>query len=96
MVNNHKYPRWAGVFPALTTKMKPDSSLDIPAMEKHCSWQIASGVDGLVVLGSLGENGVLKPEEKRQIIRIAVAVSNGRVLVLAGVAECSTHRACHL
>lgn len=94
MMNNHKYPRWTGVFPALTTKMKPDSSLDIPAMEKHFSWQIASGVDGLVVVGSLGENGALRPEEKQEVIRIAVAVSNGRVPVLAGVAESSTHGAC--
>lgn len=85
---------WQGVFPALTTKFTPDEKLDIPAMEKHFKWQLEAGVHGLIVLGSLGENGTLTADEKQEIVRLALRVSNRRVPVLAGVAETTTARAC--
>ena len=85
---------WQGIFPALTTKFKPDLSLDLPAFERHCQAQIDAGVDGLVVLGSLGENATLSPDEKIEIIGAAVGVAAGRVPVLSCVAETSTARAC--
>jgi len=72
-------PRWSGVFTAATTKFTPAGSLDHAAIERHLSWQIDCGVDGLVVLGSLGENGVLESEEKQEIIRIAASVAKGFV-----------------
>lgn len=81
---------WAGIFPAVTTKFKPDESLDHAAMEKHFNFQIESGVHGLVVTGSLGENGVLSADEKQEILKTAIAVSNGRIPVLSCVAETTT------
>ena len=81
---------WRGVYPALTTKFKPDLRLDSGAMEKHFAWQIECGVDGLIVCGSLGENSVLTIEEKLEVLRIAACVSAGRVPVLLTVAEGST------
>jgi 1-pyrroline-4-hydroxy-2-carboxylate deaminase len=81
---------WRGVYPALTTKFKPDYRLDIAAMEKHFAWQIESGVDGLIVCGSLGENSVLSGEEKLEVLRVAARVSGGRVPVLMTIAEGST------
>jgi dihydrodipicolinate synthase/N-acetylneuraminate lyase len=85
---------WKGIFPALTTKFKPDLSLDLPAIDKHIGAQIDAGVDGLVVLGSLGENATLTPEEKLEVIRTAVGAAKGRVPVLSCVAETSTAGAC--
>ena len=85
---------WQGVFPALTTTFKSDLALDCSAMEKHFSRQLASGVHGFVVLGSLGENGSLGREEKLEVLRTAVSVSAGRVPVLTGVAESTTAEAC--
>ncbi len=87
-------PRWTGVFPALTTKFRRDGSLDVEALKKHYAWQVNSGVDGLVVNGSLGENGALEPEEKLELVKIAVEVAGGKIPVLSGVAESSTARAC--
>jgi 4-hydroxy-tetrahydrodipicolinate synthase len=84
------HPTWQGVYPALTTKFKPDYRLDVAAMEKHFAWQIERGVDGLIVCGSLGENSVLSVDEKLEVLRIAVRVSGGRVPVLMTVAEGST------
>jgi len=44
----------------------------------------------LILLGSLGENQTLEPEEKRRVLRAAVEAARGRVPVLSGVAEPST------
>jgi 4-hydroxy-tetrahydrodipicolinate synthase len=81
---------WQGVFPAVTTQLKQDESLDLLATAKHLEMLIASGVQGLVMCGSLGENQMLAPDEKREVVSTAVKVAAGRVPVLTGVAESST------
>ncbi|MBP3960526.1 dihydrodipicolinate synthase family protein [Gemmata sp. G18] len=82
--------RWAGVFPAVTTQFRSDQTLDLGATGRHLETIVASGVSGLVVCGSLGENQTLDPDEKRQVVETAVRVAQGRVPVVAGVAESST------
>ena len=81
---------WAGVFPAVTTQFREDQSLDLDANARHCEALLDSGVSGLVVCGSLGENQALDPDEKRRVVENAVRVAAGRVPVIAGVAETST------
>lgn len=86
-------PYWQGVFPAITTQMKRDGSIDFDATARHVEVLLDSGVSGLIFLGSLGENQVMTPEEKRMVIDMAVKVVFGRVPVLSGVAESSTEEA---
>lgn len=81
---------WSGVFPAVTTKFTPELRLDRGAMERHFAWQLASGVDGLITTGSLGEGSTLASDEKLEIARIAIAVAQSRVPVIATVAETTT------
>ncbi len=81
---------WTGVFPACTTQLKKDQSLDLPATARHFEVLIESGVNGLIVCGSLGENQTLDPDEKRAVVRCAVETARGRVPVVSGVAESST------
>jgi 4-hydroxy-tetrahydrodipicolinate synthase len=83
-------PRWSGVFPACTTQLKKDQTLDLPATARHLEALIDSGVSGLIMCGSLGENQTLDPDEKRAVVRCAVETARGRVPVLSGVAESST------
>lgn len=85
---------WRGIFPAVHTQMHQDGSLNLDAMGAHLEVLIASGVHGLVVCGSLGENTALDPDEKRLLVRHALEVSAGRVPVISGVAECGTAMAC--
>ena len=87
---NQKPLSWAGVFPAVVTQMHQDQSLDLAATARHWEALIDSGVAGLVVCGSLGENQTMLPEEKRAVVKHAVEVSAGRVPVVSGVAEMST------
>ena len=83
-------PHWSGVFPAITTQLNRDGSLDLDGTARHIEALLRSGVTGMVMLGSLGENQQLDPEEKRLVIELAVRVIKGRVPVLSGVAETST------
>lgn len=83
-------PYWTGVFPAVTTQFKQDQSLDLPATARHLEALIDSGISGLIMCGSLGENQTMTPEEKRAVIRCSVETARGRLPVLSGVAESST------
>jgi 4-hydroxy-tetrahydrodipicolinate synthase len=85
-----KRPFWSGVFPAVTTQLKQDQSLDLEATARHTKALIDSGVSGLIFLGSLGENQALLPEEKRLVIKAMVEAVDGQVPLLSGVAESST------
>ena len=85
---------WQGVFPAITTQLKKDQTLDIEATARHAELLVESGVSGLVFLGSLGENQSLLPAERRRLIEAMVKAINGRVPMLSGVAETSTMAAC--
>ena len=42
------------------------------------------------MLGTLGENSSLSPDEKETVLRAAVEAADGRVPVIAGVAEYTT------
>ena len=81
---------WAGVFPAMTTQLHRDQSLDLAATARHIETMIDAGASGLVMLGSLGENVTLTRAEKLAVMRAALEAAAGRVPVLSGVAECST------
>ncbi len=84
---------WAGVFPALMTEFRPDGALDLDATGRHIESCLNAGITGLVMLGTLGENPSLYPEEKEKVLRMAVEVVAGRVPVLTGVAEYTTEMA---
>jgi 1-pyrroline-4-hydroxy-2-carboxylate deaminase len=73
---------WQGVFPALTTKFTDEGAIDAAACERHFAWQVKSGVDGLIVSGSLGEGSALMPEEKLELVHVARSVAGGRPVIL--------------
>jgi len=57
-----------GVFPAMTTQFHEDQSLDAAATGRHVEAMLESGVGGLVMIGSLGENQTLGHDEKRDVV----------------------------
>jgi 4-hydroxy-tetrahydrodipicolinate synthase len=85
--------QWRGVFPALTTKFTAADEIDWDAMASHLEFQLDAGVHGIIILGSLGENSTLSPEEKLEMVRFfARADRRGRPLVPC-IAESSTRDA---
>ncbi|MCP5114900.1 MAG: dihydrodipicolinate synthase family protein, partial [bacterium] len=81
---------WKGIYPAATTQFQDDGSLDLPATAKHLRHMIDAGIDGLVMLGTVGENTSHSHDEKLDVLRMAVETAGGRVPVLTGVAEYTT------
>ena len=73
--------------------MTTDQALALDGTASHFDVLIQAGVSDLVVCGSLGENQCLQPEEKRAVVRCALAAAKGRVPVLSGVAEMSLQAA---
>lgn len=73
-----------------------NGKIDESAMRELVSWQIASGIDGIVVLGSTGEGITIEENEKKTAIRLCVEESAGRVPVIAGAGSNSTEKAIRL
>lgn len=78
---------WHGVFPAVTTQLREDFSVDLDETAKVLADLLADGVSGVVMCGTVGENCSLKREEKLSILEMAKGVVAGRVPVLSGLAE---------
>lgn len=84
---------WKGVFPALTTKFTVDDELDLPLFEKNLQAQLAAGVEGIILGGTLGEASVLTTAEKEVLVKFAIEKVAGNVPVIINIAEGSTKEA---
>ncbi len=85
--------QWKGVFPALTTKFTANDELDLPLFAKNLQAQLAAGVEGIILGGTLGEASVLTTEEKEQLVKFAIREIKGKVPVVINIAEGSTKEA---
>jgi 1-pyrroline-4-hydroxy-2-carboxylate deaminase len=79
--------KWSGVFPASTTQFARDESLDVSATQKVVAALIDDGVNGIICMGTVGENCSLSAPEKRTLMSAIKEAAAGRVPVLSGVAE---------
>src|ERR1700761_43502 len=82
--------KWAGIYPAVTTQFNKDGALNIEATQREIDALVKSGVHGLIMLGTCGENCSLLPEEKRSVIAAAKEVAGGKVPIISGVSEYTT------
>jgi 4-hydroxy-tetrahydrodipicolinate synthase len=73
-----------GVHTIMPTPFKDDGSLDLPSLETLTDFLIKLEVDGLVVLGVMGEAPKLSQQEQDEVIRTTVNVAAKRVPVFAG------------
>lgn len=88
-------PLFKGVFPALITPFK-DGALDERAFVALVERQIASGVHGLVPVGTTGETATLSHDEHRRVVELCVETARGRVPVIAGAGSNYTREAIEL
>jgi 4-hydroxy-tetrahydrodipicolinate synthase len=84
---------WKGVFPAVTTQLREDLSIDLADTQRVVDDLINDGVTGVIALGTVGENNSLEFEEKVQVLSAIVEAVNGRVPVVTGTSEFDTRRA---
>jgi 4-hydroxy-tetrahydrodipicolinate synthase len=89
-----------GSLVAIVTPMKSggeqDGALDLPAFRKLIDWHVAEGTDDIVVVGTTGESPTVNVDEHKELIRIAVQHSHGRIPIIAGTGGNSTAEAIEL
>jgi 4-hydroxy-tetrahydrodipicolinate synthase len=85
-----------GSLVAIVTPMLEDGALDLPRFRKLIDWHIAEGTDGIVVVGTTGESPTVDFDEHKELIRVAVEHSRGRIPIIAGTGGNSTAEAIEL
>jgi 4-hydroxy-tetrahydrodipicolinate synthase len=85
-----------GSLVAIVTPMHEDGRLDLERFKSLIDWHAAEGTDGIVVVGTTGESPTVDVDEHKELIRIAVEHSKGRIPVIAGTGGNSTVEAIEL
>ncbi|KAF1323132.1 Dihydrodipicolinate synthase, partial [Globisporangium splendens] len=86
-----------GTYTALVTPFTRGAKrVDYAKLRELVEWQIQTGINGLVVLGSTGENQCVSKQEREQIISTVVDTTHHRVPVVAGTSANSTSEAIEL
>lgn len=82
--------KWQGVYPAVLTMFHADGSIDAEAYLKNIRAQVAAGVQGIIIGGSLGESSTLTHEERLSLLDLTLEAVGEEVDVILNVAEGST------
>ena len=90
-----KTPIFEGMASAIITPLN-EKGIDYELFAKLIEWQIAEGIDGLVVCGTTGEGATLTDEEHKSAIEFMVKQVAGRVPVIAGTGSNDTAYAVEL
>src|ERR671919_2267705 len=85
-----------GSLVAIVTPMRTDGALDLARFKNLIDWHVAEGTDGIVVVGTTGESPTVNFDEHKELIRIAVQHSRGRIPIIGGTGGNSTVEAIEL
>ena len=81
-----------GMATAMVTPMTPEG-VDYEALGRFIDFQLASGINALVAVGTTGESATLSPDERKEVIRFTIDRVAGRVPVIAGTGTNNTQHA---
>ena len=95
MTSSATSPQFAGSFTALITPFA-NGKVDEAAFSKLVEFQIESGTNGLVPVGTTGESPTLLHEEHDRVVELCIKQAAGRVPVIAGAGSNSTAEAVRL
>ncbi|ADE38785.1 4-hydroxy-tetrahydrodipicolinate synthase [Candidatus Puniceispirillum marinum] len=95
MTSSATSPQFAGSFTALITPFA-NGKIDEAAFCKLVDFQIESGTNGLVPVGTTGESPTLSHEEHDRVVELCIEQAAGRVPVIAGAGSNSTAEAVRL
>jgi 4-hydroxy-tetrahydrodipicolinate synthase len=85
-----------GSLVAIVTPMHEDGRLDLARFRQLIDWHVSEGTDGIVVVGTTGESPTVNFDEHKELIRLAVQHSRGRIPIIAGTGGNSTAEAIEL
>ena len=80
---------FTGMATAMVTPMTPEG-VDYEALGRFIDFQLASGINALVAVGTTGESATLTPEERKKVIAFTIDRVAGRVPVIAGTGTNNT------
>ncbi len=79
--------RFSGVIPILATPFNDDESLDLVSWQRMIKFMVELGVDGITILGVLGESNRVSDHEREALIKSAVGTVNKRIPVIVGTSH---------
>jgi len=79
-----------GVIPILATPFHDDESLDLESWRRLLEFMIQLDVNGVTILGVLGESNRLTDEERRALIETAVATIGKKMPIIVGTSHSGT------
>lgn len=88
--------KWEGVYPAVLTMFHEDGTLDHDTYLKNIAAQVKSGVQGVIIGGSLGESSTLTHADRLEILKITLDDFGDQIDVIVNIAEGSTSAAISL
>jgi 4-hydroxy-tetrahydrodipicolinate synthase len=94
-MTNRKGSDFAGVGVAIVTPFR-DGALDVDTLKKQIEFQISSGTNFLVPVGTTGESPTLSHDEHERVIGEVIQLAAGRCKVMAGTGSNSTAEALRL
>lgn len=87
---------FSGVIPILATPFHDDESLDLRSWQHILEFNLALGVNGVTILGVLGESNRLSDEERHTLIETAVTVVGKSIPIIVGTSASGTRTAAYL
>jgi 4-hydroxy-tetrahydrodipicolinate synthase len=84
---------FSGIFPYLVTPLDESGGLKEAVLRDLVNHLISKGVHGLTPLGSTGEGAYLDWPMKKRVVEVVVEAAAGRVPIVAGVNNMTTHGA---
>ena len=85
---------FTGMATAIVTPMTA-TGIDYDALGRFIEFQIESGINAIVVMGTTGENATIEPEDQKEVIRFTVEKVAKRVPVIAGTGTNNTEHVLH-
>jgi len=84
---------FGGVWNIVPTPFTPAGDLDIAGVARLTEFVVGTGVDGLTILGVMGEAHKLSDAERSRVIEATVTAAGGRRPVCVGISHAATDRA---
>ncbi|MCP2500374.1 MAG: dihydrodipicolinate synthase family protein [Deltaproteobacteria bacterium] len=85
-----------GVFPILVTPFDEKENVDLESFARVVRFMADIGVDGVTILGVLGESNRLVDTEREELIKAAVEAAGGRIPVVVGTSHKGTQGTLYL
>jgi 4-hydroxy-tetrahydrodipicolinate synthase len=84
---------WAGIYPLVLLPYGCGCDVDEASLETQLRYQLAGGVSGVVILGSIGEGELAAPAVRAQMIQATARIVNGCVPIIVGIHTCDLETA---